>query len=84
MPGEKLNKIETYNAETNPEGRWRKFTYEEIVARDKTSLDITWIKQGDDTEDISLSELLDTISTKADNITKAVSQLQELLKGIEE
>lgn len=35
---------EIYNAETNPEGRWRKFTYEEIVQRDKTSLDITWIK----------------------------------------
>jgi len=35
---------ETYNADTNPEGRWRKFTYEEIIARDKTSLDITWLK----------------------------------------
>ena len=29
---------------TNPEGRWRKFTYDEIIARDKTSLDITWLK----------------------------------------
>ncbi len=28
----------------NPEGRWRKFTYDEIIARDKTSLDITWLK----------------------------------------
>lgn len=35
---------ETFNAEKNPEGRWRKFTYEEIIARDKTSLDITWLK----------------------------------------
>lgn len=35
---------ETYNADTNPEGRWRKFTYDEIIARDKTSLDITWLK----------------------------------------
>ena len=35
---------ETYNATTNPEGRWRKFGYEEIIARDKTSLDITWLK----------------------------------------
>jgi type I restriction enzyme M protein len=26
------------------QGRWRKFTYDEIVARDKTSLDITWLK----------------------------------------
>jgi type I restriction enzyme M protein len=35
---------ETYNSESNPEGEWRKFTYEEIISRDKTSLDITWIK----------------------------------------
>ncbi len=35
---------ETFNAETNPEGRFRKFSYEEIIARDKTSLDISWIK----------------------------------------
>ncbi|MFZ1976561.1 MAG: N-6 DNA methylase, partial [Bacteroidota bacterium] len=35
---------ELYNEKTNPEGRWRKFTYEEIISRDKTSLDITWLK----------------------------------------
>ena len=31
-------------SEENKEGRWRMFTYDEIVARDKTSLDITWLK----------------------------------------
>lgn len=42
---ENINKRkETYHPETNPEGRWRKFTYDEIIARDKTSLDITWLK----------------------------------------
>ncbi len=35
---------ETFHPESNPEGRWRRFTYEEIIERDKTSLDITWIK----------------------------------------
>lgn len=35
---------ETYHPETNPEGRWRRFTYDEIIGRDKTSLDITWLK----------------------------------------
>ncbi|MBI2471005.1 MAG: SAM-dependent DNA methyltransferase [Planctomycetes bacterium] len=35
---------ETYHPKTNPEGRWRRFTYDEIISRDKTSLDITWIK----------------------------------------
>jgi len=35
---------ETYHPETNPEGRWRKFSYGEIIERDKTSLDISWVK----------------------------------------
>ena len=35
---------ELWNEQTNPEGRWRKFTYEQITARDKTSLDIFWLK----------------------------------------
>ncbi|MCM4156041.1 class I SAM-dependent DNA methyltransferase [Gramella sp. AN32] len=41
---------ETWSASTssgqaaNEEGRWRKFTYDEIIARDKTSLDIFWLK----------------------------------------
>jgi type I restriction enzyme M protein len=35
---------ESWNELSNPEGRWRKFSYEQIVARDKTSLDIFWLK----------------------------------------
>ena len=35
---------ELWNEQSNPEGRWRKFTYEQIIARDKTSLDIFWLK----------------------------------------
>ena len=35
---------ETFDEEKNPQGRFRKFSYEEIIARDKTSLDISWIK----------------------------------------
>ncbi|PRY06436.1 type I restriction enzyme M protein [Pontibacter ummariensis] len=43
-PENRHKRTETYHPEMNPEGRWRKFTYEEIIARDKTSLDITWLK----------------------------------------
>jgi len=31
-------------SEENPEGRWREFTLEEILARDKANLDITWLR----------------------------------------
>jgi type I restriction enzyme M protein len=43
-PENRHKRTETYHTETNPEGRWRKFGYDEIIARDKTSLDITWLK----------------------------------------
>ena len=77
-------RVETYNAETNPNGRWRKFTVAELLKRDKTSLDITWIKQEDNTDDLSLSDLIGTIKDKSDNIAAAVAQLQTLLANIEE
>lgn len=35
---------EGWNEQNNPEGRWRKLSYEQISARDKTSLDIFWLK----------------------------------------
>jgi len=34
----------TWSAEKSPEGRWRSYTYDEMVARDKCSLDVFWLK----------------------------------------
>ena len=31
-------------SEASPEGRWRKYTREELLARDKASLDVFWLK----------------------------------------
>lgn len=75
---------ETYDAETNPNGRWRKYSVDEILKRDKTSLDITWIKLGDDDNDYTLAQLMDIIKEKSDNISKAVAELQKLISNIEE
>jgi type I restriction enzyme M protein len=60
---------ETYHAETNPEGRWRKFSLEEVIARDKTSLDITWIK------DKSLTDL--------DNLPDPDVLAEEIIENLE-
>ncbi|MBV6341880.1 HsdM family class I SAM-dependent methyltransferase [Candidatus Magnetobacterium casense] len=43
-PQNRHKRQETWHPDTNPEGRWRKFTYDEIIKRDKTSLDIIWLK----------------------------------------
>jgi type I restriction enzyme M protein len=60
---------ESYDSEKNPDGRWRKFTYEEIIARDKTSLDITWLK------DKSLADL--------DNLPDPDTIAEEIIQNME-
>ncbi len=42
-PADRHKRKETWSTKT-PEGRWRKYSYEEIMARDKASLDIFWLK----------------------------------------
>ncbi len=80
---ENINKRQqTYDAEKNPLGRWRKYKIDEILSRDKTSLDITWIKQNDNTEDLSLTELMTNIKEQSQNINKAVIELEKLLANI--
>ncbi|EFM01918.1 SAM-dependent DNA methyltransferase [Prevotella nigrescens] len=77
-------RVETYNEDTARDGRWRKYEVEDILARDKTSLDITWIKAGGEEEQFTLDELMTNITTQAGNISKAVAQLQKLMAVIKE
>ena len=51
------------------EGRWRKFSYEEIISRDKTSLDITWLK------DKSLADL--------DNLPDPETIAEDIIENLE-
>ena len=81
--GDLSKRKETYS-EDNPNGRWRKFTIEDILARDKTSLDITWMKADSGTDDYTLAELLDMIKEKSNNIAKAVAELEALVGEVEE
>lgn len=80
--------VECYNAENiqarQETERFKSYPVEDLLARDKTSLDITWIKQTENDEDITLNELISTIEEKSQNIVNAVAQLKELMAGIEE
>jgi type I restriction enzyme M protein len=46
--------------EDGDEGRWRSYSYDEIVARDKTNLDIFWLKDDslEDTENLPAPDVL--------------------------
>ena len=79
-----LSKRKQTWSEENPDGRWRRYSYDEILKRDKTSLDISWIKTGDDVPDCSLNELLEEIKTKTDSIVASVAKLQELIAEVKE
>lgn len=64
----------TYHPEKNPEGRWRRYTYEEILSRDKTSLDITWLK------DQSLADL-DNLPDPDTLAAEIIGTLESALDG---
>lgn len=65
--------------------RWHRFAVDELVKRDKTNLDLKWLKeQSDDDSDVSLKELLADMEKYRDTINKAVVELTELAKGIVE
>lgn len=68
-PSNRHERTETYHPETNPDARWRKFTREEVLKRDKTSLDIFWIK------DKSLMDL--------DNLPEPDELVNDIIENIE-
>ena len=80
-PANRHERKETWS-EQNPDGRWRKFSVDEILKRDKTSLDIFWIK------DKSLADLdnLPDPDVLADdiieNLQSALESFQELKKQL--
>ncbi len=82
-PGHFEDRKETWSPE-NPNGRWKKFTIEEILKDEKTSLDLKWIKDETGTEDLPLSEIMQQITESSKNISGAVEELSGMLVGIEE
>jgi len=65
-------------SEKNPDGRWRAYAYDELVARDKASLDIFWLKD----ESLSESDNLpspDIIALEiVEDLEAALAQFREI------
>ena len=59
----------TWHQDKNPDGRWRSFSYKDLVARDKTSLDVFWLK------DKSLTDL--------DNLPEPDELAEEIIENLE-
>tara|TARA_R110000782_G_scaffold237188_1_gene323292 strand:- start:4915 stop:6369 length:1455 start_codon:yes stop_codon:yes gene_type:complete len=74
---------ETYN-KTNPNGRWRKYKYEEIITNDKTSLDITWLKDNSLTDldnlpepDIIANEIVENLEAGLESFKAIITVLNK-------
>ncbi len=72
---------ETWN-EDNEEGRWRKYSYDEIVARDKTSLDIFWLKDKSLTDLDNLPDPDILASEIIENIEAGLHSFREIMETI--
>lgn len=75
------DRVQTYSEE-NPNGRWRKFTEEEVYSRDQLKLDFKWLDLGEK-DDRTIMEILNDMQSKSAAITDAVAKLQEILGGID-
>lgn len=80
--GHRQDRKETYSAE-EPNGRWRKFTAEEVYAREQLKLDFKWMDLSEKDER-SLPELLQEMKEKAEKIAAAVAELEKLTGEVEE
>lgn len=82
-PANPHQRTETWSAD-NPQGRWRKFSYAELIARDKTNLDIFWLKDQSLTDLDNLPDP-DTLAEEIiENIESALEGFKDLLASLTE
>jgi type I restriction enzyme M protein len=80
--GERHKRKATWS-EASPEGRWRVYGYEEIVARDKVSLDLSWLRDEslEDSANLPDPDLL--AQEIADDLSAALLQIQDILGDLQ-
>ena len=71
-------------SETNDTGRWRRYSYEDIIARDKTSLDIFWLRDDSLTDldnlpdpDVLANEIIENIESGLQSFREIAAILSE-------
>lgn len=67
-------------SEENLNGRWRRFSEEDVANAD--NLDFKWLNL-EESDDRTVGEILDEMQEEADGIAEAVARLKEMLGGID-
>ena len=82
-PGARHTREATWSEQT-PEGRWRPYSYDEIVSRDKVSLDLFWLRDESLADAADLPEPHVLAREIADDLRSALGQMEEILADLEE
>ena len=82
-PGSRHKRTATWSEDT-PEGRWRSYTYDEIINRDKASLDIFWLRDEslEDSANLPAPHIL--AAEIAEDLESALEQIKDILGDLEE
>ena len=73
----------TWDPGKAPDGRWRSYSYDELTARDKTSLDIFWLKDKSLTDLDNLPEPNELAAEIIENLEAGLSSFREVLGVLE-
>ncbi len=81
-PGQRNKRKATWSEE-KPDGRWRAYTYDEIIQRDKVSLDIFWLRDEslEDSADLPDPHIL--AEEIADDLRSALAQMEDVLGDLQ-
>ncbi len=82
QPSSRHERQESWHEANNPEGRWRKYGLEQILARDKTSLDLFWLKDKSLADLENLPEPDELAEEIIENIEAGLNSFREILKGL--
>lgn len=72
---------ETYDKDTNPNGRWRKYSAKELLNRDLVNLDITWMTEAKSEEEtLTMDEVFKRMEERVKIIQEAFDKLKKELR----
>lgn len=81
-PENRFNRIPTWS-ERKPDGRWRVFSYDELIARDKVNLDIFWLKDDSLADNAELADPAILAAQILEDLEVALQQFREIAEDLE-
>ena len=82
-PAKRQQRTATWNEE-NPSGRWRCYDYKDLIARDKASLDIFWLKDDSLEDSDNLPEPGVLAAEIVEDLQAALEQFREIAEDLGE